>query len=40
MLKDFKAIIARSADTLFEDAVGLLALVVLLYAALHLPGAF
>ena len=40
MLKEFKALVARSADTLLEDALGLLALVVLLYASLHMPGAF
>jgi hypothetical protein len=37
MLKDIKAIIARSADTLAEDCLGLAALVVILLGSLHLP---
>jgi hypothetical protein len=38
VLKDLKALVARSADTLAEDFLGLAALVVMLYASLHLPG--
>ncbi len=38
MLTEFKAIIDRTAPTLLADAAGATALVVLLMAALYLPG--
>ena len=37
MVSALKSVVTRTAPTLLEDAVGCLALVVLLYAALHLP---
>ena len=40
MLNDLKALVARSSGTMAEDAVGLVALVVLLLASLHLPSIF
>lgn len=33
----FKTILARSQDTLLQDAVGAAALVFMLYVGLHLP---
>lgn len=38
MLKDVKATLHRSADTLIEDAIGTCALFVMLFAGLCLPG--
>lgn len=37
MLTEIKALIARS-DTLAEDCLGVLALLVILFGMLHLPG--
>lgn len=38
MPKGLKSVLDRSAPTLLEDAAGCLALVVMLYAGLYLPG--
>jgi len=38
MLNQIKAILHRSQDTLWQDAIGAVALMVLLLAGLHLPG--
>lgn len=38
MMTEIKAVIARSAPTMIEDAVGVAALFVLLIAGLSLPG--
>jgi len=40
MAKDIKSAIARSADTIIADAVGMAALVVMLLTALSLPSLF
>lgn len=37
MLERIKSIAAQSPDTLLQDAVGAVALMVMLYGALHLP---
>ncbi len=37
MIKDVKAVIARSRGTLFQDAIGAAALMVILLGSLHLP---
>ncbi|MDZ7909441.1 MAG: hypothetical protein U5N10_15360 [Gemmobacter sp.] len=38
MLKDVKATLRRSSDTLIEDAIGTCALFVMLFVGLCLPG--
>ncbi|MCR8725703.1 hypothetical protein [Frigidibacter sp. ROC022] len=38
MLTELKALVARSSETLLEDALGVAALAVMLFGALHLPG--
>lgn len=38
MLNDLKSVIARSRNTLLEDAAGAAALVVMLAVVLYLPG--
>ena len=38
MFSDLKAIIARAEPTLLQDALGAVALMVMLVAGLHLPG--
>ncbi|MDQ1847730.1 hypothetical protein Q9299_05455 [Gemmobacter fulvus] len=38
MLKEIKAVLARSSDTLLEDALGVVSLFTLLVAGLYLPG--
>jgi hypothetical protein len=38
MAKQFKTVIIRSQDTLLEDAVGAVALVVMLFVGLSVPG--
>lgn len=38
MLTQIKAILQRSQDTILQDAIGALALMVMLVAGLHLPG--
>ncbi|SEM89431.1 hypothetical protein SAMN04488103_102370 [Gemmobacter aquatilis] len=38
MLKEVKAVLARSSDTALQDALGAVALFMLLIAGLHLPG--
>ena len=40
MARDIKSAIIRSSDTLIADAIGMAALVVMLFAALHLPSFF
>ncbi len=40
MAQDLKSVIRRSADTLIVDALGAVALVVLLYVSLTLPSFF
>ena len=37
MLKELSAVLVRSRTTLWEDAVGAAALMVILFAGLHLP---
>jgi hypothetical protein len=37
MLKDVKAVLARSSQTVIEDALGVVTLFVLLIAGLNLP---
>jgi hypothetical protein len=37
MLKDVKAVLARSSQTVIEDALGVVTLFVLLFAGLNLP---
>jgi hypothetical protein len=37
MLKDLNAILARSHATLWQDAAGAAALMLILFAGLHLP---
>lgn len=39
MLKEFKEIVARSQATVLEDTLGVVALFILLFAGLSLPGA-
>lgn len=38
MLQDIKAVLARSSDTMIEDAVGVVSLFSLLIVGLYLPG--
>lgn len=38
MLTQIKAVIQRSQDTFWKDAAGAVALMVILFAGLHLPG--
>lgn len=38
MAKDIKAVVTRSADTLISDALGCVALGVMLFVGLSLPG--
>lgn len=40
MLHQVKDVIRRSDETLFQDVVGVLSLVVMLVVGLHLPGLF
>jgi hypothetical protein len=40
MFAEFKALVARSSDTLAEDCLGLAALVVILFGGLAIPGLF
>lgn len=37
MLKDLRLLIRESSGTLLEDALGVLALIVILFGTLHLP---
>lgn len=38
MAKDIKTVIARSSDTIVADALGVTALIVMLFVGLSLPG--
>jgi len=38
MLNDVKAVLARSSDTIWQDVIGGLSLLVLLFGALYFPG--
>ena len=38
MLNELNRLVRRAQGSLLEDAIGLVALVVVLFAALHLPG--
>lgn len=38
MAKEIKAVVSRSSDTIIADALGMVALVVMLFAGLCLPG--
>ena len=38
MLNQIKTIVERSQDTIWQDAIGAVALMVMLVAGLHLPG--
>lgn len=38
MISQVKDVLSRTQDTLVQDAAGVVALMVLLFAALHLPG--
>lgn len=40
MAKEIKNVIVRSSDTIVADAIGMVALIVLLFAALSLPNIF
>lgn len=40
MGKEIKSVIVRSSDTIIADAIGMAALVVMLFAALSLPNLF
>lgn len=40
MAKEIKSVIVRSSDTIIADALGVAALVVMLFAALSLPNLF
>lgn len=40
MAKDIKRAIVRSSDTIIADALGMAALVVMMFAALSLPNLF
>jgi hypothetical protein len=40
MAKEIKSVINRSSDTIIADALGMAALVVMLFAALSLPNLF
>ncbi|MHA6267842.1 hypothetical protein [uncultured Aliiroseovarius sp.] len=39
MLNEMKAVLSRSSATIWQDAVGGMCLLVVLFGALHLPGA-
>lgn len=38
MIQQVKTILSRSQDTIWKDAIGAVALMVILLAGLHLPG--
>ncbi|WP_268888881.1 hypothetical protein [Marimonas lutisalis] len=38
MFSQIKAVVERSQDTIWKDAIGAVSLMVLLIAGLHLPG--
>lgn len=40
MAKEIKNVLIRSADTIVADALGMVALIVMLFAALSLPNVF
>jgi len=40
MAREIKSVIVRSADTIIADAIGMAALIVMLFAALSLPNVF
>ena len=40
MAKEIKSVIVRSSDTIVADAIGMAALVVMLFASLSLPNFF
>ena len=40
MAKEIKSVIVRSSDTIMADALGMAALVVMMFAALSLPNFF
>ena len=40
MAKEIKSVITRSSDTIIADAIGMAALVVMLFAGLSLPNLF
>ncbi len=40
MAKEIKSVIVRSSDTIVADAIGMAALVVMMFAALSLPNLF
>ncbi|WP_272492151.1 hypothetical protein [Octadecabacter algicola] len=40
MAKEIKSVIVRSSDTIIADALGMVALVVMMFAALSLPNFF
>lgn len=40
MLTQIKIVLQRSQDTLWQDAVGAVSLMILLFAVLHLPAGF
>lgn len=39
MIHDIKSVLARSSQTIWQDIAGGTALMVVLFAALHVPGA-
>ena len=40
MAREIKSVIVRSSETILADALGMAALIVMLFAALHLPNLF
>ncbi|WP_281982300.1 hypothetical protein [Thalassorhabdomicrobium marinisediminis] len=40
MAKELKSVIVRSSETILADALGMAALIVMLFAALYLPNLF
>jgi hypothetical protein len=40
MAKEIKNVLVRSSDTIVADALGMVALIVMLFAALNLPNIF
>ncbi|MDB4053136.1 hypothetical protein OAD19_02700 [Octadecabacter sp.] len=40
MAREIKSVIVRSSDTIIADAIGMAALIVMLFAALSLPNLF
>jgi len=40
MAKEIKSVIVRSSDTILADALGVVALIVMMFAALSLPNLF